>query len=334
MTDNNGERVDFEPTSALLGEALYWMRLTRSFDERADALFKQGKIVGGRFSQLGHEAISVGAALALGEDDVIAPLHRDLGAFFVRGITPRRMMAQLLGRIDGPSRGRDANMHGVGDLALGIVGYISMLPASMPVAAGVAMAFQYRDEPRVAMTFFGDGSSSEGLCHETLNWAAVFKLPIVFILENNQYAYSTPTERQFAIADLAERAQGYGFPGLVVDGNDLPAVYSAARAAVEHARRGDGPTLIECKTFRMRGHAIHDNQAYVPKALIAEWAARDPIARLEATLRERGLLDEDGLAALEARVRATVDDASAFAERSPLPDPATLTDNLYAPARL
>jgi TPP-dependent pyruvate/acetoin dehydrogenase alpha subunit len=322
-----------EPSPALLTEALYWMRLTRAFDERADAVFKQGKIVGGRFSQLGHEAISVGAALALGEDDVIAPLHRDLGAFFVRGLTPRRMMAQLLGRVDGPSRGRDANMHGVGDLSLGIVGYVSMLPASMPVAAGVAMAFQYKNEPRVAMTFFGDGSSSEGLCHETLNWASVFKSPIVFILENNHYAYSTPLDKQFAISDLADRAQGYGFPGVVVDGNDLAAVYAAARAAVERARQGLGPTLIECKTFRMRGHAIHDNQAYVPQELIAEWAARDPIARLEATLREHGLLDDAGLAAIEAKVQAIVDDALEFAERSPTPDPATLADDLYAPAR-
>jgi TPP-dependent pyruvate/acetoin dehydrogenase alpha subunit len=315
---------------ALLEKAYYWMRLTRAFDERADAVFKQGKIVGGRFSQLGHEAISVGAALALGPSDILAPLHRDLGAMFVRGLTPRRMMAQLLGRVDGPSKGRDANMHGVGDLSLGIVGYVSMLPASMPVAAGIAMAFQLKNEPRVAMTFFGDGSSSEGLCHETLNWAGVFKSPIVFICENNQYAYSTPTSRQYAINDLADRAAGYGFPGIVVDGNDLVAVYTAAHQAVERARAGGGPTLIECKTFRMKGHAIHDNQAYVPKELIAEWMQKDPLLRFEATLREQGLLDDERKQQIEREIAATLDDALTFAENSPFPDGSTVTEGVYA----
>jgi pyruvate dehydrogenase E1 component alpha subunit len=314
----------------LLARMHYWMRFTRAFDDRIIALHKQGKIIGGCFSQLGHEAISVGAALALGPDDVIAPMHRDLGAYLVRGMEPRRLMAQFFGRAAGVSGGRDTNLHGCGDLRLGIIGFVSMLPASMPVTVGVAWAFKLKGEARVAMTFFGDGSSSEGLCHEALNWAAVFQVPAVFICENNQYAYSTPLARQMRIEHIADRAAGYGFPGVVVDGNDVLAVYAAASAAVERARAGGGPTLIECKTMRMRGHAIHDNMAYVPRALIDAWAARDPIARFERLLRERGLLDDALLADLEARIQKELDDAQAYAERCPPPDPATVTLGVYA----
>jgi pyruvate dehydrogenase E1 component alpha subunit len=306
------------------------MRLARAFDDRVVTLHKQGQIAGGSFSQLGHEAISVGAALALGPDDVVAPMHRDLGAYFVRGITPQRMMAQILGRATGVSGGRDANLHGCGDLSLGIIGFISHLPQSMPVTVGAAMAFALRGEARVAMTFFGDGSSSEGLSHEALNWAAVFNAPVVFICENNQYAYSTPLSRQMRIADIADRAAGYGFPGVVVDGNDFFAVHEATVAAVERARRGGGPALIECKTMRMRGHAIHDNMAYVPRDLLEEWTRRDPVMRFEAALRERELLDDAQLAEIQARVATDLDDAQRFAENSPYPDPAPLEVGVYA----
>lgn len=310
--------------------ALYWMRLARAFDDRVVLLHKQGKIAGGTFSQIGHEAISVGAAMTLQDGDIIAPMHRDLGAYFVRGITPRRMMAQALGRATGVSGGRDGNVHGCGDLNFGVIGFISHLPQSMPVTVGAAMAFALRGEPRVAMTFFGDGSSSEGLAHEALNWAAVFNTPAVFICENNQYAYSTPLSRQMRISDLAERAAGYGMPGVVVDGNDFFAVYEAVHAAVERGRAGGGPTLIECKTMRMRGHAIHDNMAYVPRELLEEWAQRDPIMRFEAALRERNILDDAKLAEIQARIDAEVDDAQQFAEASPYPDPSTLEVGVYA----
>lgn len=319
--------MDLSPDQ--LTQAHYWMRLTRAFDDRVMKLHKQGKIIGGCFSQLGHEAISVGAAMALQPADVIAPMHRDLGAYLVRGITPRRMLAQHFGRATGVSRGRDTNLHGCGDLSLNIVGFVSMLPASMPVIAGVAHAFRLKGEPRVAMTFFGDGSSSEGLCHETLNWAAVFQVPAVFICENNQYAYSTPLSRQMRITDIADRAAGYGMPGVVVDGNDFLAVHRAAVEAVERARSGDGPTLIECKTMRMRGHAIHDNMAYVPPELLAAWTERDPLLRFEQHLRAHGLLDDAALADLNARVAAAIDDAQTFAEESPYPDPATLKEGVY-----
>jgi TPP-dependent pyruvate/acetoin dehydrogenase alpha subunit len=317
-------------TPDLLLQAHRWMRLTRAFDDRVQLLHKQSRIVGGCFSQLGHEAISVGAALTLGPHDVVGPMHRDLGVFLVRGMALPRLMAQYFGRASGVTGGRDGNTHGCGDLSLGIFGYVSSLPGLMPIALGAAHAFKLRGEPRVAMTFFGDGSSSEGLSHEVLNWAALFQVPAVFICENNQYAYSTPLVRQMRIVNIADRAAGYGMPGVVVDGNDLRAVYAAVGAAVERARAGGGPTLVECKTMRMRGHAIHDNMAYVPPELIAEWQQKDPVLRLEAALRAEGLLDDAGLAALLAQIEAEIDKAVAYAEASPLPDPATLEVGVYA----
>jgi pyruvate dehydrogenase E1 component alpha subunit len=293
-------------------------------------LHKQSNIAGGYFSQLGHEAISVGAGLALGPDDVVAPMHRDLGTYLLRGITPERLMAQYFGRAAGVSGGRDGNTHGCGDLSLGIIGYVSMLPASMPVTVGAAHAFKIKREARVAMTFFGDGSSSEGLCHETLNWAAVFQLPAVFVCENNQFAYSTPLAHQMRIGNIAERAAGYGMPGLIVDGNDIEAVYEATCRAIERAREGGGPTLIECKTMRMRGHAIHDNMAYVPPELLDEWRKRDPISRFAAVLRERGLLDDAREQQLTERITSEIDAAVATADQYPYPEPATLTEGVYA----
>jgi pyruvate dehydrogenase E1 component alpha subunit len=314
----------------LLAQAHYWMRLTRALDDRGTFLHKQSKIVGGYFSQIGHEAISVAAALALGPDDVAAPMHRDLGTYLARGLTAERILAQYFGRVGGVTRGRDANIHGMGDLALGLIGFISHLPASLSVVTGVAQAFKLKGEPRVAMGFFGDGSSSQGLAHETLNWASVFQLPVVYICENNQYAYSTPLTRQMNIEHIADRAAGYGMPGVVVDGNDFFAVYPAVQAAVMRARAGDGPTLIECKTMRMRGHAIHDNMAYVPPELLTSWQERDPIARFEASLRERGLLSDQELSDLLARIERELDAAQACAEASPYPDPSTVADDVYA----
>lgn len=314
----------------LLTRAYYWMRLTRAIDDRGTFLHKQSQIVGGFFSQIGHEAISVGAAMALGPDDVAAPMHRDLGTYLVRGIAPRRILAQFLGRETGVSHGRDANMHGMGDLSYGIIGFISHLPGSMGVIAGVAHAFKLKGEPRVAMAFFGDGSASEGLAHESMNWVSVFQLPAVIICENNQYAYSTPLSRQMHIEHLADRAAAYGMPGVAVDGNDFAAVYTAASEAVERARAGGGPSFIECKTMRMRGHAIHDNMAYVPKELLAEWEQRDPLLRMETLLRERGLLDDTSHAELLARIEAEIDGAVEYAESSPYPDGADVTRGVYA----
>lgn len=319
-----------EYSNEFLERAHYWMRLARAFDDRLDALFKQGKLVGGLFSQRGHEAISVGAALALGAEDVIAPLHRDLGAYLARGMSASRLMSQFFGRATGPTRGRDVNMHGNGDLSLGIVGFVSHLPQALPVAVGVAHAFKLKHEPRVAMNFFGDGSSSEGLVHEAMNWASVFRLPMIFIVENNQYAYSTPLERQMRVQNVADRAPGYAMPSIVIDGNDFFQVYETVHQAVEHARKGGGPSLVECKTMRMRGHAIHDNMSYVPKELIQEWEQRDPIGRFETRLREMNMLDDGKQKEMLARVERDLQEAQAFAENSPLPDPALLTEGIFA----
>jgi len=295
------------------------MLLTRVLDDRIGLLYNQGKIEGVAFSCRGHEAIAVGAAWALGPGDVVAPLHRDLGAFLVRGITPRQVLAQFLGRRTGLTRGRDGNTHGMGDLKLGIFGYVSPLPDQLPLTLGAALAFWVRQEARVALTFFGDGGSSEGAFHETLNLASVLKAPAVFICENNQFAYSTPTNQQCAIENLADRAAGYGIPGVVVDGNDLLAVYEITHEAVERARRGDGPTLIEAKTMRMRGHAAHDDASYVPQELLAEWEQKDPIRRYEHLLRDEGLLSDAQAGEIARRVQETVDDAMTFAVDSPYP---------------
>ncbi len=312
-------------------ELYYWMRLTRVFDERMVAVWKQGRGVGGTFSQRGHEAISVGAGYALGPDDVVAPMHRDLGTYLLRGVTPRRVFASLLGRATAVTGGRDVNIHGMGDLSLGIVGFISHLPHSLPVGLGAAMSFLYRGEPRVAMSFTGDGASSAGLFHETLNLAAVYNAPWVLIVENNLYAYSTPVSQQMKVSDIASRAAGYGIPGTIVDGNDVEAVYAVTREAVERARAGGGPTLIEAKTMRMLGHAIHDGAEYVPRELLESWEARDPVRCYAQRLLAEGAADEVELQEIGGRCEVEVEDALAYAEASHWPDPATLTQGVYAP---
>ncbi len=312
-------------------ELYYWMRLTRVFDEAMVAYWKQGKGLGGTFSQRGHEAISVGAAYALAPDDVIAPMHRDLGAYLLRGLTPERIFGNLLGRAAGVSGGRDANLHGMGDLDHNIIGFISHLPHSLPVTVGVAMSFTYRDEARVAMTFTGDGAASAGLFHESLNLAAVERAPCVFIVENNQYAYSTHVSRQMAIEDLAVRAEAYGMPGVIVDGNDVEAVYAVAADAVGRARTGQGPTLIEAKTMRMLGHAIHDGAEYVPAALLAEWEAKDPLLRYTQRLTAAGIADLAELTEIDQRCAVEVAAAIEWAEQAPLPAPESVTRGVYAP---
>ena len=312
-------------------ELYYWMRLTRTLDEMAVALWKQGRGVGGMFSQRGHEAISVGSGYALAADDVVAPMHRDHGCYMLRGLTPRRIMGNLLGRATGVTRGRDANMHGVGDLSLNLIGFVSHLPQSLPVALGAAMSFTYRNEKRVAMTYVGDGSTNEGLFHETLNMAALFRAPFVIILENNQYAYSTPLSQQMTITDLAVRADAYGIPNTIVDGNDVEAVYTATKTAVDRARRGGGPTVIEAKTMRMMGHAIHDPADYVPRELLAEWEARDPVRGYAERLLANGVADQIELDEIQERCTIEITDAINFAEASPFPDAATVEEGVYAP---
>lgn len=312
-------------------ELYYWMQLTRTLDEMMVALWKQGRGVGGMFSQRGHEAISVGSGYALGPDDIAAPMHRDHGCYLLRGLTPRRMIGNLLGREMGVSRGRDANMHGVGDLNHNLIGFISHLPQSLPVALGAAMSFTYRNEPRVAMTYVGDGSTSEGLFHETLNMAALFNAPYILIVENNQYAYSTPVAEQIPITDIADRAAAYNIPGHIVDGNDVEAVYTVTKAAVERARAGGGPSLIEAKTMRMMGHAIHDGAEYVPRELLAEWEKRDPVRCYVERLITEEVADQVELDEIKQRCTIEITDAIEFVEQSPFPAPESVTEGVYAP---
>ncbi len=312
-------------------EIFYWMVLTRTFDEGMVSLWKQGRGLGGTFSERGHEAVSVGSAYALAPEDIIAPMHRDIGAYFLRGLTPRRVFGNLLGKASGVTGGRDANIHGMGDLSLGIVGYISHIPMSMPIALGVAMSLKLRNEARVAMTYVGDGGSTAGLWHETLNMAGLYNAPYVLIVENNQYAYSTHVSQQMPIEDIADRAAGYNIPSEIVDGNDVEAVYQATCVAVERARKGGGPSLIEAKTMRMMGHAIHDGAEYVPRELLAEWEKKDPVARYQAKLLAENVTDEDELNEIRQRAAVEIEDAIEFAEASPLPDPETVMDGIYAP---
>ena len=318
-----------EPSAKL--NLAYWMRLTRTLDDAIMAMWKQGRGVGGTFSGKGHEAIAVGAGYAMDEYDVVAPMHRDLGCYLVRGMLPERIVANQLGKAMGVTGGRDANLHGLGDMALHLFGFVSHLPQSMPAALGAAMAFQYREEPRVALTFVGDGSSNPGLFHETLNLAAVQKAPFVVVVENNQYAYSTPLEEQMAIEDIVVRADAHGVHGEIIDGNDVAQVYRAVDAAAARARAGEGPSLIEAKTMRMLGHAIHDGAEYVPSELLEHWAERDPVITWEQRLVSEGLLSEEMLDRLHAECREEVEMAIEQAERAELPDPDTVTAGVYAP---
>src|SRR5260221_2935530 len=229
----------------------------------------------------------------MGPDDVGAPLLRDLGVHFTRGVEPWRIFAQFMGRADGPTRGRDGNVH-MADARLGLIAMVSHLPAMLPVAVGAALAFRIREEARVALAWFGEGSSARGDTHEGMNLAGVRRLPVVFICDNNQWAYSTPTHLEYATDHVADRAQAYGFEGVVVDGTDGLAVYREPKRAIEKARAGGGPTLIECMTLRMEGHAVHDDAFYVPKDLFEEWARRDPTERFRTWLKEHaGLGDEE-----------------------------------------
>jgi TPP-dependent pyruvate/acetoin dehydrogenase alpha subunit len=301
------------------------MLLMRAVEARAMNLYRQGKVPGSFYDGFGQEAVSVGAAWAMGAADRLCVLHRDLGAHLVRGVGPATILSQYMGRAAGVTNGRDGNVH-FGDRRVGCVGMTSMLPDMMLVAAGMAMAFKLRGERRCALTWFGDGSTSRGDFHEAMNWAGVQRLPVIFVLENNQYAYSTPVDLQFAVNPV-ERAAGYGFPGVSVDGNDVEAVFEATREARERAIAGGGPTLIEAVTMRMHGHGAHDDMKYVPKALVEAWRKKDPIDRQSARLASLG----HDVAALRAEVRAEVERATEVALAGPMPDPATATERVFHP---
>ena len=298
----------------------------RSIEERAMMLYRQGKVPGSFYDGFGQEAVSAGPTWAMHGRDRLCILHRDLAAHVIRGVAPARIFAQYMGRAGGITGGRDGNVH-FGERKVGCVGMVSMLPDMMLVAAGLAMAFRLRGEQRAALTWFGDGSTSRGDFHEAMNWAGLQRLPVIFILENNQYAYSTPTASQFAV-DPVERAAAYGFPGVSVDGNDVEAMFEATRQARERAVAGEGPTMIEAVTMRMHGHAAHDDMKYVPAEQIEEWRRKDPIDRQVRRLEALGV----DVGALRGEVKAEVDAAVEEALAMPMPDGKTATERVFADA--
>lgn len=305
------------------------MLITRGIEERGHILYKQGKIPGSFFTGRGNEAASVGIATAMHPEDAGTPLQRDMGVHVTRGVEPWRIFAQYMGRSGGPTRGRDGNVH-MADIELNLVAMVSHLPAMMPVAVGLALAFRIRNEPRVAVCWYGDGASARGDAHEAMNFAGVRRLPIVFVCDNNRYAYSTPGHFEYACANLADRAAGYGFEGVSIDGTDVLSVYAEAKRAIEKARTGGGPTLIECLTFRMEGHAVHDDASYAPKQMFEEWLKSDPIARFRLWLSENAQADETELSELEEEVKALLVEAQQRAESSPPPDSSELEQGIFA----
>lgn len=312
-------------------ELYYWMRLTRALEERLVNLYRQTKVVGGLFRSLGQEACAVGSAYALRREDVLSPLIRNLGSMLVKGATPLEVLRQYMARGDSPTRGRELNIH-FGDVVdRNFIGQISHLGDMVPVMAGVTLSFRMRGEPRVGLVYVGDGATSTGAFHEGINFAAVQHCPLVVVVENNGYAYSTPTSRQCAAERLADKAAGYGIPGARADGNDVLATYAATKEAVDRARGGGGVSLVELMTYRRKGHAEHDNQSYVPVGEIDRWAREnDPLDRYIARLTGEERIAAETLAQLDARVTAEIDAATDIADASPPPEPRDCLSGVYA----
>jgi TPP-dependent pyruvate/acetoin dehydrogenase alpha subunit len=307
----------------------YYMRLTREFEEAILKLYRQGKIVGGAYTGNGNEATAVGSTFALEKHDYLFPMHRDMGAHLVKGQSLRNLMLQHLARGNSLSKGRDGTGH-YADPSLRIYGNISHLGAMVPMACGVALASKLRKEKGVVMTYIGDGGANVGDVHESLAMASVMGLPLVLIIENNQFAYSTPVSKQIKAKQYSDRAIGYGIPGYTIDGTDIDQVYSTCKQAVERARRGEGPTLIESVTMRMHGHSAHDGADYVPKDLLAVWKKKDPIMKIEQLLTDKKILTTKVKEEYERKIMATLDDAIQFAVESPYPPGEEAINGLYA----
>jgi pyruvate dehydrogenase E1 component alpha subunit/2-oxoisovalerate dehydrogenase E1 component alpha subunit len=311
-------------------EIYRWMVLNRKMEQALENLYKQGKVVGGVYFGLGQEACSCASAYALGKDDWLAPMIRNQGSLLVRGFEPRDMMMQYMAKADSPTKGRDGTSH-FGDIyKRNVVSPISMLGDLIPVLAGVALGARLQGKNVAVMTYIGDGGQSTGVTYEGINFAAVQDLGLVLFVESNLWAYSTPSEMQYKPQDLAERAIAYGIPGVIVDGTDPCQVYDAAREGVERAHRGEGPTLIEAKMMRMKGHAIHDAADYVPKPMFEYWRKRDPIARFENYLvREKEWLSPQEHAKLIADIEAYLESEREIAVNSPMPAPETAEGGVY-----
>lgn len=310
-------------------ELYRWMLLTRRLEEKLVNLYRQGKVVGGLYRSLGQEATAVGTAYALEPCDYMGPLIRNLGSILVKGVRPVEMFLQYMARADGPTGGKDGTNH-FGEIGgRNLVSVISQLGSLSTVMGGVALAAKLRKERFVALTYIGDGGASTGEFNETLNFVAVMKLPLIVVVENNCYAYSTPTSSQLAVDSFVKRGEGFGIPGVRVDGNDVLACYEAARAAVARARAGEGPSLIEPMTFRRKGHAEHDDQRYVPKEQIEYWEARDPLDRYRAYLLERKLMTEPAVEKMEQEIQEYLAAELEEAEKSPMPPPERCLEGVY-----
>jgi TPP-dependent pyruvate/acetoin dehydrogenase alpha subunit len=315
-------------------EMYYFARLARDIEERLVILFRQSKVIGGLYRSLGQEGESVATAYALERTDAILPLIRNMGALTTMGVRPREIFLQYMAKGESNSRGRDLNIHIVnlpdeGESQPVIVGPISMLGDSIPVAAGIAMGARMRGRNLVAMAWIGDGATSTGAFHEGLNFAAVQKIPLVVVAEDNKYAYSTPISKQMAITRIDERAAAYGIPHEMVDGNDMLSVYDLAKRMVDRARAGEGASLIGVDTMRMQGHAQHDDARYVPKTMLDMWSAKDPIERYRRDLVERGVATTKEIEEIDAMSRHYAAEEARLAEEAPMPDPATVTRGVY-----
>ena len=341
----SGASASASPSDALSSNQLlemYWFaRLAREIEERLVILFRQSKVIGGLYRSLGQEGESVGTAYALKKSDAVLPLIRNMGALMTVGIRPREIFLQYMAKGESNSRGRDLNIHIVhlpewtrsdagGEGEPVVVGPISMLGDSIPVAAGIGMGARMRGRDLVAMAWIGDGATSTGAFHEGANFAAVQRAPLVIVAEDNKFAYSTPISKQMLIKRIDERAAAYGIPHEMVDGNDILAVYDVAKRFVDRARAGEGASLIGIDTMRMQGHAQHDDARYVPKALVEAWAEKDPIARFTRVLLERGAADEKQIADIDKQAKSYAAEEADLAEGSPMPDPASVTRGVYA----
>lgn len=313
-----------------LRELLHLLKLCRYFDERMEALYRQGRLPGAIYSGRGQEGTHVGVAYALEKDDSLFPTHRDLSAQLTKGLDLKRVMAQFWGRIDGYTRGRDGNSH-IGDWAGNrTFTVISHLPIAYPVACGAALAYKRAGNRRVALAICGDGATSNGRWHEALNWSAVHQLPVVWVVNNNQFAYSTPNPLEFHVPTIAERAVAYGMPGVRVDGGNVLEVYEAARDAIDRAREGGGPSLIESVSLRWRGHAGHDPAKYMPEEMLEHYMAeKDPVKNFEEYLLSEGVVTKEDIAEIQERVGKEFDEGYAFAQASPFPEPGDVTKGLW-----
>jgi acetoin:2,6-dichlorophenolindophenol oxidoreductase subunit alpha len=328
MIHETGER-EANLDRAILPVLLTTMMRIRAFESRVEELFFAGKIAGSVHLYIGEEATAVGVCGALQPTDYITSTHRGHGHAIAKGARLDRMMAELFGRRTGYCKGKGGSMH-IADFSVGMLGANGIVGGGFSIAVGAGMSAKMRGSGQVAVAFFGDGASSRGTFHEALNMAAVYRLPVLFVNENNQYASTTPSSYGVAVKDVADRAAGYGIPGVVVDGNDLFAVREAALEAAARARAGDGPTLLECKTYRWRGHYIGDPEQYRDKSEVAQWRERCPIRRLQAELLSRGVIRQEEIAEISQRIDREVEAAVQFAEESPLPDPDEALNDLFA----